>query len=127
MAAPTLVFDGDCGFCSSAARWAEAHLGDRCRVEPAQRLGKDGLDRLGLTPDDTAAAAWWVDPESGTRVRGHRAVGETLVAVGGGWRVLGRLCLVPPTSWVAAGVYGVTARFRHRLPGGTPACRTPVR
>ena len=120
VAAPTLVFDGDCGFCSTAARWAGAHLGDRASVEPAQRLGKDGLDRLGLSPEDAAAAAWWVDPDAGISVRGHRAIGEALVAIGGRWRLLGRLCLVAPTSWVAAAVYGLTARLSPPSSRGDP-------
>jgi predicted DCC family thiol-disulfide oxidoreductase YuxK len=125
--APTLVFDGDCAMCSSVARWAEARLGDRARVEASQRLGEAGLARLGLTPNDAAAAAWWVDPAAGVSARGHRAVGESLRSIGGMWGVLGRLCLVPPTSWAAALGYGVIVRLRHRLPGGSPACRAPAR
>ena len=36
--------------------------------------------------------------------------------------VAGALPFVPPTSWVAEGVYRVVAANRMRLPGGTPAC-----
>ncbi|MGH9170291.1 MAG: hypothetical protein ACRD0Z_05400, partial [Acidimicrobiales bacterium] len=38
----------------------------------------------------------------------------------------GRALSVPPLRWLAAAVYPVVARVRHRLPGGTPACRVPV-
>jgi hypothetical protein len=30
--------------------------------------------------------------------------------------------LLPPVSWLAAGVYSLVAANRMRLPGGTPAC-----
>ena len=36
------------------------------------------------------------------------------------------LCLVPPASWVAAGVYRLIAINRSRLPGGTAACSMPA-
>ncbi len=45
------------------------------------------------------------------------------MAAGGVWGLIGRLMLVPPVSWLAAAVYAVVARNRHRLPGATDACR----
>lgn len=114
-----LVFDGDCGFCTSTARWAQRHLPEGTPVEPWQRLD---LDEMGLRLSDVSTAAYWRD-ESGAMHRGHRAAGQVLFAFGGAWRVLGWLCLVPPTSWFAAILYRVIARYRHRMPGGTPACR----
>jgi len=38
------------------------------------------------------------------------------------WRFLGHLLVTPPFSWVAAVGYALVARYRHLLPGGTPAC-----
>ena len=59
----------------------------------------------------------------GTRFRGHRAIAKSLVA-GRGWtRLAGIAVSVPPFSWAAAAAYPVVSRYRHRLPGGTPACR----
>jgi predicted DCC family thiol-disulfide oxidoreductase YuxK len=117
-----LVFDGDCGFCTSAARWAERRFRDGERAEPWQLLGEEALATFGLSLSDVEQAAWWVDA-AGTRERGHRAAGRALQA-GGGWRrMLGWFVLRPPTSWLAAGVYRLVVRFRYRLPGGTPACR----
>ena len=118
-----LVYDGDCGFCTRTAEWAEARLPEGTTVQPYQWLD---LEPLGLTPDDGKRAAWWVDGE-GRRHRGHRVAGHALVAMGGFWRVPGALMLVPPFSWLAAGGYALVARFRYRLPGGTPACRLPPR
>ena len=53
--------------------------------------------------------------------------GGRLIAIGGLWRVAGHLLLVPPISWVAALVYALVARYRHKLPGGTVACRVDDR
>jgi len=117
-----LVFDGDCGLCTSSARWAERRFRHGERAEAWQVLGDLALASFGLSVTDVEQAAWWVD-DAGTRERGHRAVGRALQA-GGGWRrALGRVVLTPPTSWIAAGVYRVVVRWRYRLPGGTPACR----
>jgi predicted DCC family thiol-disulfide oxidoreductase YuxK len=117
-----LVFDGDCGFCTSAARWAarEFHHGER--AEAWQLLGPVFLERHNLSLDDVTGAAWWVDGVGG-RERGHRAVGRALMAGGGLRRVLGVFILFPPVSWLAAGVYRMVVRWRHLLPGGTPACK----
>jgi predicted DCC family thiol-disulfide oxidoreductase YuxK len=115
---PLLIFDGNCGFCSACATWAQRRLKD-ADVVPGQRVD---VAAYGLTARDVSAAAWWVD-RAGRLHRGHRAIGKALQAFGGSWRVLGWLCLRPPSSWAAWAVYGLVARFRHRLPGGTPACR----
>jgi predicted DCC family thiol-disulfide oxidoreductase YuxK len=121
-----LIFDGDCAFCTTTARWIAARWRIPAEAVPWQRLGQPGLDALGLTVTDVEHAAWWVD-SAGRRFRGHRAVGHALLAAGG-WRAgLGRVALVPPGSWVAALVYRAVARWRHRLPGGTPACRVDAR
>ena len=120
---PALVYDGGCGFCTaSARRLAAAWRSTPARAVAWQELGDDGLARLGLTIADVQDAAWWVD-ESGHLSRGYAAVARSLVAAGG-WRAwMGRALLVPPVSWGAAVTYRAVARRRHRLPGGTPACR----
>ncbi len=119
-ALPTLVYDGDCAFCTSSARWVERHLpAGRAVVAPWQSLD---LDELGLTPADGDAAAWWVETD-GRRRRGHRAIASSLRAIGGLWAVLGVLLSIPPISWLAAGVYALVVRNRHRMPGATDACR----
>ncbi len=116
-----LIFDGDCGFCTTVATWAERRFSNGEAIAPWQVLGEHGLEGLGLDESQAAEAAWWVDVQ-GNRERGHRAVGRALQAAGGAYRWAGWLALSPPTSGVAAGVYRLVARWRHRLPGGTPAC-----
>ena len=121
--APILIYDGDCGFCTSAA----IRISDRWRV-PAkatswQDLGGDGLAELGLSPADGQKAAWWVDSD-GRLFEGHLAVAKSLIAAQG-WRgAVGKVILIPPVGGVAALGYRVVVRNRHRLPGSTKACHT---
>jgi len=68
------------------------------------------------------AAVWWIDAD-GRRSRAHVATARALLA-GSGWSaVLGHALLAPPFRWLAAAGYPLVSRWRHRLPGGTPACR----
>lgn len=121
---PVLIFDGDCGFCTSSAVWIARRWRGPGRIVPWQRLDRDELARYGLTTAQVEAAAWWVD-ERDRAWRGHLAVAQAMAVAGGVWGVLGRLVLVPPIRWLAAVVYRFVVRYRYRLPGGTPACRVP--
>ena len=116
-----LIFDGDCGFCTSSARWIEARLPDDVAVTPWQSLD---LDEFGLTERQVTTAAYWID-DAGTASRGHEAIGRSLVAAGGAWAPLGRTFVMPPGSWIARPAYALVARFRYKLPGATDACRLP--
>lgn len=120
---PLLVYDGDCGFCTRSARWVARRLpaGSPATVAPWQSLD---LRSLGLTPVDVASAAWWIDADGGKR-RGHLAMAAALGRIGGRWAVVGRLLATPPVSWLARPVYALVARYRHRMPGSTDACRLP--
>jgi len=120
-ARPTLVYDADCGFCTRCARWIEGHLraGSPLHVVPWQAVD---LEAFGLTPEDTMAAAWYVD-EDGSRERGHLAIAAGLRAVGGVWGGAGRVLAGRVMSRPAAIAYSWVARNRHRMPGGSPACK----
>jgi predicted DCC family thiol-disulfide oxidoreductase YuxK len=117
-----LIYDGDCEFCTTAARWAETGFRSGERIEAWQLLGDEALGSLGLSVSDVQSAAWWVAADKSLD-RGHRAVGRALETAGGWRQVVGTLVLAPPTSWLAAAVYSLVVRYRYRLPGGTPACQ----
>lgn len=113
-----LVFDGDCAFCTTWVRRLERML---ARFPDAQPWQWSDLDALELTRDDVTHYVWLL--ARGRRMRGHAAVaGLLLLQRSPAWRFLGHLLLTPPFSWAAAVGYRLVARFRHRLPGGTPAC-----
>ena len=117
-----LIFDGDCGFCTSSAHWIEAKWKPgSAAAQPWQRLGLDRLTSFGLTVDDVSTKAWWV--QENQCVGGERAVSAALIAAGGMWSVLGHLIGIPPFRWFARPGYRLVARYRYKLPGATPACR----
>jgi predicted DCC family thiol-disulfide oxidoreductase YuxK len=112
-----LVFDGDCAFCTTCANWLAG--GGRVGTVPWQFLD---LDAVGLTLDQVTTSVWWLVDE-GPVEHSSRAIGRALVARGGWTTYAGRLLLLAPVRPVADAVYRLVARYRHRLPGGTPACR----
>lgn len=115
----TLVFDGDCGFCTTSAKWIERRLGDTVRVEMWQALD---LASMGLTADEVSTAAYFVDPD-GTLHRGHLGIGRSFEHMALPYRLTGWAMQRPPVSWIAAPVYRLVAKYRYRLPGATDACR----
>ncbi len=117
-----LVYDGDCGFCAASARWLERRIGEAGRIASSQELGANGLSGLGLTVDDAARAAWWVDA-GGRTWCGHLAVARALSACPGLPGCLGAVVARPPLSWLGALTYPMVVRWRHLLPGATDSCR----
>ncbi len=120
----TLVFDGDCGFCTSAVRWLERVLPAAPPTHPYQLTN---LDELGLTSQEAAAMVWLVAAKPDGTVHqygGYLAVSTLLRHQPSlGWRFLGVLMDTTPFSLLADLGYRFVARFRYLLPGGTPACR----
>lgn len=117
---PLLIFDGDCGFCTTSARAAQRRLHLE-HVEPWQFLD---LDAIGVTEAACTAAVQWVAVD-GTVSAGEHAAIAALRHAGGVWGVLGRLMALPGIRQLAGLVYRLIARCRHKMPGGTPACRLP--
>ena len=121
---PTLVYDGDCGFCTSSIRWLERWCRPAAAFVPWQRLD---LEANGLTRDEVTHAVQWLPASPTAPVRsGAAAAARTLLRSRWPWRPVGALMLVPPISWLAALVYHVISVNRYRLPGGTPACAVPA-
>lgn len=125
-----LVFDGDCGFCTTSVTWLADRFPGAFAVVPYQRTD---LDALGLTARECDATVQWIGDVTApvtTRAEGAAAVGALLRTggcgrgglVGATARGLGLLAVSRPTSWVADAMYAVVAKNRQRLPGGTPAC-----
>ena len=108
---PALIFDGDCAFCERCATWIAARLPTGTPVLASQQTD---LAALGLSARQAADAAWWIDTDGQTH-RGHRAIAAALGTCGGVWSRIGRLLTVPLISPLAAGVYELVARNRHRL------------
>ena len=115
------LYDGDCAFCTSCARFIEKHIPTHAEVVPWQWTD---LDALGVTQRQVDDAVQWISP-SGDVAGGPVGIGRLLIDAGSLWRPLGWLLIWPPGRWLAWPVYRFISRNRHRMPGGTAACALP--
>lgn len=108
-----LVYDADCGFCTRSATW----------LDPAPVAWHTlDLAAVGATQEQADANAGWL-VDGRITLLGAPAIGAALRAKGGGARVLGWAMAVPGIRGLAGLVYPRIAANRHRMPGGTAACR----
>lgn len=118
---PLLVFDGDCAFCTT---WVNRLRGVLPRFPEAVPYQWIDHAELGLDEHDVTRYVWYVGATR--QLAGHLALSALLRAQRGPWwRFAGWILATPPFSWLAALGYRFVSRFRHRLPGGTPACALP--
>lgn len=135
MTGGVLLFDGDCGFCSTSAlftrRWIDRKR--RFDIEPFQNFSSGQLAAWGLDEQRCGESLHFVAGPAGApaappRQQTHRthagaaAVAATLRAGAPGWRPAGMLLAAPGISRLAEYAYRWVAAHRYRLPGGTPAC-----
>jgi GNAT superfamily N-acetyltransferase/predicted DCC family thiol-disulfide oxidoreductase YuxK len=114
------LYDGDCGFCTTSARWLQRHATSPARVEAWQHAD---LATLGLTAKDCAEALLWVD--DGHRMVGPEAVAAYLDTSKPSWRTAGHVLTAPVSRHVTWPVYNWLTHHRGQLPGGTPATALP--
>jgi predicted DCC family thiol-disulfide oxidoreductase YuxK len=119
--APILVFDGDCGFCTTTANWIKKNSKIGLEIAPYQWTD---LNQYGLTAEEAAAKVQLV---VGDKVfAGHYCMAKLLliqpnVLLKG----LGALMVAPFLNPISAKAYEWIAANRQKLPGGTPACKMP--
>ena len=114
-----LIFDGDCGFCTSTSNFIKAKTSVPMEIHPWQFID---VSEYGLTQAQVAAKVYFI--VEGTAYSGHEAFAQILIAQLNGFiRAIGHILMAPPISWLARPGYSLVARFRHKLPGGTPACK----
>ncbi|WP_262848954.1 thiol-disulfide oxidoreductase DCC family protein [Mumia quercus] len=116
-----LVFDGDCAFCSSSARWLQRWAPSR-RAHVVAWQHAD-LDALRLTAAQCAEAVQWVD--DARQAAGPVAIAAYLRTARRPWPLAGALLGLRPVTALAWPVYRWIAAHRHQLPGGTPQCALP--
>ena len=119
-----LLFDGDCSFCTTSARALQGLVGGRrLQIQPWQTF--EGFEDVGLSPEQTEEAVWLMTAD-GSRYRGAAAINRACALRLAGWPLYA-FYLIPGITWIEERVYDLVARYRHRLPGGQPACRTRTR
>jgi len=117
----TLIFDGDCGFCTTAANFIVKHSKTKIVAVPWQRTD---LSKFSLTEAQVADQVYLVvgDESFG----GHEAFAMVFrVQPNALVRLMGKIMMSKYLRWFAAPTYRLVAKYRHKLPGGTPACKLP--
>ena len=118
-----LIFDGDCGFCTTTANFIERHSSTPIEIHPWQFID---VSTYGLTEAQVAAKVYMV--VDGQPFAGHEAFAQILIVQRNILlRAIGHTLMAPPFSWLARPGYFFIAKYRHKLPGGTPACKIDVR
>ncbi len=116
---PTLIFDGDCGVCSNSVNWL--HRQADFQSVPFQAVDYSPFK---LSPADVQQQVWLIE---GEKKSGGVAAFARVFQRSPKFpiRVAGYLLALPVLRHIAQLVYQVVAKYRHRLPGGTAACRLP--
>jgi predicted DCC family thiol-disulfide oxidoreductase YuxK len=111
-----LVYDADCGFCTRSAQWLDPE------AVPWSALD---LEAVGVTQElADANAGWLVDGR--VAVLGANAIAAAMRAKRGSAGLVGWFLRAPGIRRLAHLVYPRIAANRHRMPGGTAACRIAV-
>ncbi|MFM8926731.1 MAG: thiol-disulfide oxidoreductase DCC family protein [Rhodoluna sp.] len=118
---PLLIFDGDCGFCTSATNFIQKRTYVEIAAIPYQYAN---LGDLGLTESQAAAKVQFLI--NGHTYAGHQALAQILMLQkSSALKLLGWFSLLPGVNLLSRAGYFLVAKYRHKLPGGTPACKLP--
>jgi len=117
----TLIFDGDCGFCTSAANQIVKRSKTKIVAFPWQFTD---LSQYSLTQAEVADQVYLaIDNQN---FGGHEAFAMVFrVQPNSFLRLMGKTMMSKYLRWVTRPTYRLVARYRHKLPGGTPACKLP--
>ena len=116
-----LVFDGDCGFCTTTANWIVRHSSVAVSATPYQWTD---LEPLGLTRDEAEAKVQLV--WDGLIYSGHNCFAKLLMIQRNPLiRLVGWIVNSNAFNGISSRGYDLVAKNRHKLPGGTPACKLP--
>jgi predicted DCC family thiol-disulfide oxidoreductase YuxK len=117
--ATTLIFDGDCGFCTRCVVWGTANLSAFPNPLAFQTLKPSDY---GLSDKDVRQAVWLIS--GATSLSGARAVAWILKGQKSLlWRSIGKVIDWRPIRPISSLAYRLVAINRHRLPGATTECK----
>jgi len=118
MTAAIVIYDGDCAFCSSAARFAQAKVAKNLKYQAYQL---SDLVSLNLTEAECQRALQMIIDDK--KFSAEKAVIELLRYGNLFYRSLAMILSLPILRLLTRIGYRLIAKYRHRLPGGTPTCR----
>lgn len=110
----TVVYDGECGFCTAYVDWGRRHL--RTGPGVALRASQDlDLAALGTTAERAGCEVLWKGAD-GELLGGHLAIAAWL-RLGPWWaRLASRALRLPPVQPLARRAYRWVADHRRQLP-----------
>jgi predicted DCC family thiol-disulfide oxidoreductase YuxK len=114
----TLVYDGDCGFCTKSAKWILARSRS---LEIVQWQAIKDLSSLGLTVQQVQTRAYFVR-KNAVVAAGPIAIAESLKLCTKPWSYVGAFIKLPLISSASQLAYKSIARNRHKMPGSTDSC-----
>lgn len=119
---PVTVMDAHCGLCARGARWIARNDHEQAfRIIPMQSaLGASLMRHFGMDPEDPLS---WLFLEDGLGYSSLDAVMQVGARLGGVWKCLGALRVVPAPVRDAA--YGFVARHRYKVMGRADLCAMP--
>lgn len=118
LARAVLLYDGDCGFCTTSAHFFDQRLHSPAEVRPWHR---DDAHSHGVTPVEAETEIHLVTT-SGSVLGGADAVLAWWRTSSGPWSILGWALQLPALIQLTRMGYRFIARHRHALPGATAAC-----
>ncbi len=116
------VMDARCGLCAKGARWI-AHNDKKSEFQiilMQSELGAALFRHYGIDPDDPAS---WLYMEDGLAYSSADAIIRVGQRLGGIWKALIMLRIIPP--FILDYCYGLVARNRIRLSGTADLCNLP--
>jgi predicted DCC family thiol-disulfide oxidoreductase YuxK len=117
----TLIFDGDCSFCTTAANLIVSRSKTRIIATPWQFTE---LSQYGLTKEQVSDQVYLAIEEK--NFGGHEAFAMVFMVQPNLFlRFLGKVMISKYLRWFTKPAYRLVAKYRHKLPGGTPACKLP--
>lgn len=123
-----LLYDGTCGLCARTVQFVLRHERRQRTLQFASLQSTTGSEIRGRHPElnDVDSVIWYEPGANGSNerllVRSAAAL-RVLEYLGGAWRALGWLVVVPRP--VRDRVYDFVARHRHRLAPGVESCVVP--
>ena len=101
------------------------HANESGRASRAAHREGGGAHAVSLLWGFAEATVFFVVPDVWISRQALSSWPAALRSCGPAYAALGRLIDLPPVRPLAAVGYGLVARYRYKLPGGTDACRMP--
>jgi len=118
---PLLIFDGDCGFCTTTANYIAKRSNNSIEIKPWQYVD---FTNLPVTSAQCADQVYFLI--DGVPYGGHEAFAMILKSQSNELlKAFGSILMLKALRFITKPAYRLTAKYRHKLPGGTPACKLP--